>query len=110
MPELKQKDNHATRCLEKLSWCVFKNTRETTQCKETTTKSPGSENVSSFHIFSVSPDYTKRTHTTIFLTLLQEVKQCDYLGLRLDPMMNMKAAAASILEKANKCHSLLVSP
>ena len=44
-----------------------------------------------------------------FSTLLQEVKQFDYLGLRLDPMMNMKAAVASILEKANKGHSLALA-
>ena len=42
-------------------------------------------------------------------TLLQEVKPFDYLGPRLDPMMNMKAAVASILEKANKGHSLTLA-
>ena len=41
-------------------------------------------------------------------TLLQEVKQFDYLGLRLDPMVNMKAAVSSIQEKANKAHSLVL--
>ena len=35
--------------------------------------------------------------------------QVHYLGLRLDPKMNMKAAVASILEKANKGHSLALA-
>jgi len=56
----------------------------------------------SFHILSMFPDYTKppqRPHQYpgFVSTLLQEVKHFDYLGLRLDPMMNMKAAVASIL-------------
>jgi len=42
-------------------------------------------------------------------TLLQEVKQFDYLGLRLDPMVNMKAAVSFIQEKANKVHSLVLA-
>jgi len=44
-------------------------------------------------------------------TLPQEVKQFDYLGLRLDPMvnMNMKAAVSSIQEKAIKAHSLVLA-
>jgi len=41
--------------------------------------------------------------------LLQEVKQFDYLGLRLDPMVNMKAAVSSIQKKSNKAHSLLLA-
>jgi len=41
--------------------------------------------------------------------LLQEVKKFDYLGLRLDPMANMKAAVSSIQEKANKAHSLVLA-
>ena len=53
-------------------------------------------------------------HSTFFphliiSTLLQEVKQFDYLGLRLDPMVNMKAAVSSIQEKANKAHSLVLA-
>jgi len=40
---------------------------------------------------------------------LQEVKQFDYLGLRLDPMVNMKAAVSSIQKKSNKAHSLLLA-
>jgi len=42
-------------------------------------------------------------------TLLQEVKQFDYFGLRLDPMVNMKAAVSSIQEKANKAYSLVLA-
>ena len=40
-------------------------------------------------------------------TFLQEVQQFDYLGLQLDPMVNMKAAVSSIQEKLNKAHSLV---
>ena len=58
------------------------------QCNETTTKRPGSENVSS---------------------IISHETQFDYLGLRLDLKMNMKAAVASILEKANKGHSLALA-
>jgi hypothetical protein len=65
----------------------------------------------SFHILSMFPDYTNPTdrphqYPGFVSTLIQEVKQFDYLGLRLDPMMNMKAAVALILEKENKGHSL----
>ena len=42
-------------------------------------------------------------------TLLQAVKQFDYLGLRLDPMVNLKAAVSSIQEKANKAYSLVLT-
>jgi len=66
----------------------------------------------SFHIH-VSRSYQTHRETSsipiIISTLLQEVKQFDYLGLRIDPMMNMKAAVASILEKASKGHSLALA-
>ena len=42
-------------------------------------------------------------------TLLQEVKQFDYVGVRIDTMVNMKAAVSSIQEKANKAHSLVLA-
>jgi len=42
-------------------------------------------------------------------TLLQEVKQFDYLSLRLDPMVNMKAAVSSIQQKTIKAHSLVLA-
>ena len=68
----------------------------------------------SFHILSLFPDHTKpskRPHQYpgFVSTLLKEVKLFDYLGLRLDPMMTMKVAAASILAKANKGHSLALA-
>ena len=66
---------------------------------------------SPFHILSMFPDYTNPTdrphcHSGFDSLLLQEVTQFDYLGLRLDPMMTMKVAVASIQEKANTGHSL----
>jgi len=42
-------------------------------------------------------------------TFLQEVQQFDYLGLQLDPMVNMKAAVSSIQEKANNTHFLVLA-
>jgi len=68
----------------------------------------------SFHILSMFPDYTKhaeRPHQNpgFVSTLMQEVQQFDYLDLKLDPMMNMKAAVASIQKKANKGHSLALA-
>ena len=67
-----------------------------------------------FHILSMFPDYTNPTdrphrHPPFVFTLLQEVKQFDYSGLRFDPMMTMKAAVASIQEKANRGHSLALA-
>jgi len=60
------------------------------------------------------PDHTNLTerphrYPGYVSTLLQEVKQFDYLGLKLDPMVNMKAAVSSIQEKANKAHSLVLA-
>jgi len=62
----------------------------------------------------MSPDHTnptQRPHSYQFYlsTLLQEVKQSDYLGLRLSPMVNMKAAVSSIQQKANKAHSFVLA-
>ena len=58
-------------------------------------------------MYSDHTNPTEQTHrySAYLSTLLQEVKQFDYLGLRLDPMVNMKAAVSSIQEKANKAHS-----
>ena len=66
-----------------------------------------------FHILSVYPDNTNPTerphrYPGYVSTLLREVQQFDYLSLRLDPMVNMKAAVSSIQEKANKAHSLVL--
>ena len=68
----------------------------------------------SFHILSTYPDHTNLTYKphlypSYLSALLQEVKQFDYLGFRLDPMVNMKAAVSSIQEKANKAHSLVLA-
>jgi len=46
---------------------------------------------------------------SICIHALHEVKQFDYLRRRLDHMMTMKAAVASIQEKANKGHSLALA-
>jgi len=69
---------------------------------------------SPFHILSMFPDYTNpnaipHTYPSFISTPLQEVKQIDYLGLQLDPMLMMKPAVASIQEKANKGHSLALA-
>ena len=67
-----------------------------------------------FHILSMFPDCTNpplapTAHPGFKSTPLVEVQEFDYLGLRLDPKMNMKAALASIQEKANKGHSLVLA-
>jgi len=62
--------------------------------------------------FTSSPcSQTVRTTNTHFFvsTPLQDVKQFDYLGLSLDPMLTMKPAVASIQEKANKGNSLALA-
>ena len=66
------------------------------------------------HILSMYPDHTiptERPHRYpgYVSTLLQEVQQFNYFGLRLDPMVNMKAAVSSIQEKANNAHSLVLA-
>jgi len=58
------------------------------------------------------PDHTNPTqrphrYPGYVSTLLQEIKQFDYLGLQLDPMVNMQAAVSSIQEKANNARSLV---
>jgi len=63
----------------------------------------------SFHILSIFPDYITPAerpykYPGFVCTLLHEVKQFDYLGLRFDLMMIMKATVASIQVKANKGH------
>jgi len=68
----------------------------------------------SFHILSMFPDcanpiHRPHSHPLFLSLLLQKLTQFDYLGLRLDLKMNMKAAVASILEKANKGHSLALA-
>jgi len=67
-----------------------------------------------FHILSMYPDYTNpntrpHTHPGLLSTPLQEVNQIDYLGLRLDPILTVKPAVASMQEKANKGHSLALA-
>ena len=60
------------------------------------------------------PDHTNpvdRPHAcSVFVSILsQDLKHFDYLGLRLEPMITMKVAVASIQEKANKGHSLALA-
>ena len=45
----------------------------------------------------------------IHIHTLQEVKLLAYLCLRLDPMVNTKAAVSSIQEKANNSHSFVLA-
>ena len=52
---------------------------------------------------------TPHRYPVYLSTLLQEVKQFDYLSLRLDPMVNMKAAVSSIQQKTIKAHSLVLA-
>ena len=60
------------------------------------------------------PDHSNLTmrphrYPSYLFTLLQEVKQFDFLGLRLDPMVNMKAAVSSIQQKAHKAHYFVLA-
>ena len=113
MSDLERTGMHATQC-RKTQNNVFPN-HPGPQCKETTTKSPGSANMASInsHLLHVPSLYQTPRETSpiprICFHTLQELKQFDHLGLRLDPMMNMKAAVAFILEKANKGHSLALA-
>ena len=57
----------------------------------------------------INPNTRPHTYPGFLSTPLQEVTQIDYFGLRLDPMLTMKPAVASIQEKANKGHSLALA-
>ena len=98
--------------LTKPKLCVF---HTSTECAKTTTKSSWSHSLASNipHFIHVhrphQPHVEPHSYTAYLSTLLQEVKQFDYLGLRLDPMVNTKAAVSSIQEKANKAHSLVLA-
>jgi len=85
------------------------------QCMETSTESSGSQSLAIIiqHPLNLAmlSDYINHTdkpqrHPWSVSALLQEVTQCDYLGLRLDPMMTMKATMASFQEKKIKGHSI----
>jgi len=56
-----------------------------------------------------NPNSFPHSYPSFLSTPLQEVKQIDYLGITLDPMLTMKPAVASIQEKANKGHSLALA-
>jgi len=85
------------------------------QCTETSTESSGSQLLATtvphpLNFLRLYQPHRLASSTPIILsTLLQEVKQFDYSGLRFDPMMTMKAALASIPDKANKGHSLALA-
>ena len=57
-----------------------------------------------FHIASAFPSCTP---DGFMCTPLEEVQTFDYLGLRLDRDLNMKAAVEHIIEKANEGHALV---
>ena len=57
-----------------------------------------------FHIVSHFPACTP---DGFLVTPLEEVSTFDYLGLRLDCDLNMKAAVDHVTEKANKSHALV---
>ena len=56
---------------------------------------------SSFHVLASFPLHRQCTH------LLKEVKEFDYLGLRLDPKLDMSAALGRIKQKVNKSQALV---
>ena len=58
-----------------------------------------------FHIASAFPS---RTPDGFMCTPLEEGETFDYLGLRLDRGLNMKAAVEHILEKANEGQAVLL--
>jgi len=114
MSDLERKGKDATQCRKNQS-DVFPKTIQARNARKRPRTVQGHQMwPASFHILSMFPDHTKpseRPHQYpgFVCTLLQEVKQFDYLGLRLGPMMTIKAAVASILEKANKGHSLALA-
>ena len=61
-----------------------------------------------FRIIQTPLQHRTRTQDS-FLQPCKKFTQIDYLGLRLDPMLTMKPAVASIQEKANKGHSLALA-
>jgi len=94
--------------------CFHETTQQRTKRKRPSTTRGQRTWPPPFHILSKFPDRTKpqdrpTPYPGFKSTLIAEVKEFDYLGLRLDPNMNMKAAVAAIQQKANKGHSLALA-
>jgi len=86
-----------------------RNARKRTRKIDGCTLWPASLHPLSMYLDHTNPTESPHRYPLYVSPLLQEVKQCDCLGPRLDPMVNLKAAVSFIQEKANKAHSLVLA-